>query len=188
MAPKRKTRVEVGEDTRRKSARISESVAPPGRRTRAAPQATSPPPAPRNGKRKTSPTTQQSQSKRANTSAKELVPNAIGSRDQAIGQPPSKYFRVSGIPAAWSKDDILRALHIFDPSLVGRNPQISVYPACRGPKQIALLPLNSATECSRLPVPETDVELTIDNRFHDLTPLNTPTGEVMAESEPFFSA
>jgi hypothetical protein len=192
MAPKRKTHVELPEDeddrapeTRRKSARTAQGVAPiapPGKRTRATTTLTTP----RKAGRKKSTTDQRQKSNRTDTAAKDLVSNAFGSGDQSTEKLPSKYFRVSGIPADWSKDDILRALHHFDPSLADRNPQISVYPACQGPRQIALLPLRSATDSSRLPVPETDVEFTIDNRFHNLTPLNAPTGEVIAESDPIF--
>jgi hypothetical protein len=99
-------------------------------------------------------------------------------------KPRSKCFRISGIPSSWRTDDIFRALQSIDPSLEFQNHQLSLYPACVGSKKIALIQLNSSEDCQYLPIPESTsntVVLTIDSQFHDLTPLNIPTGDVIAE-------
>jgi hypothetical protein len=62
-------------------------------------------------------------------------------------KPPSKCFRISGIPSSWRTDEIFRALQSIDPSLDFQNHQLSLYPACVGSKKVALIQLNSSEEC-----------------------------------------
>ncbi|KAF8539827.1 hypothetical protein BDD12DRAFT_909826 [Trichophaea hybrida] len=126
---------------------------------------------------------------------------AIGSGVLAVGtsEPPSidltsstprpKCFRISGLPLSWTEDDLFDALHEIDPSLTRQDYRPSLYPACCNSTQTALLNVEPCTELlqrrNHLQVSEsarrTAAILTIDSQFYNLTPLNVPVGEVVAD-------
>jgi hypothetical protein len=104
----------------------------------------------------------------------------------------TKCFRISGIPPDWKEDDLLGALQTIDPDLRNQKSQLSLYPACCGSSQTALLELdptkyfqslgpNESTYTSIFPASKTEVVLTIDSHFYGLTPLNTPDKQIIAE-------
>jgi hypothetical protein len=103
----------------------------------------------------------------------------------------TKYFRISGIPQDWKEDDLLGALQTIDPNLQNRKPQLSLYPACCGSSQTALLELDPTKYFQSLgpnesyerviPASRTEAVLTIDSHFNGLTPLNTPDKQIIAE-------
>jgi len=112
----------------------------------------------------------------------------------AITTPSSrtKCFRISGIPQDWKEDDLLGALQTIDPDLQNQKSQLSLYPACCGFSQTALLELdptkyfqslgpNESTHIRVSPASKTETILTIDSHFYDLTPLNTPDEQIIAE-------
>jgi hypothetical protein len=112
----------------------------------------------------------------------------------AIATPSSrtKYFRISGIPQDWKEDDLVGALQTIDPELRNQNPQLSLYPACCGSSQTALLELDPTkyfqslgpNESYKPVIPASRTEavfLTIDSHFNGLTPLNTPDRQIIAE-------
>jgi hypothetical protein len=85
---------------------------------------------------------------------------------------------------------LLKSLKQIDPYLE-QKPQLSLYPACCGPTQTALLNLQACSayfqnlksnDFNYVTFKET--LLVIDSHFFDLTPLNTPEGEIYAESVP----
>ena len=105
----------------------------------------------------------------------------------------TKCFRVSGIPQDWEEDDLLGALQTIDPDLRRQEGlQLSLYPACCGSSQTALLELdtteyfqslgpNESTYKRAFPAGRTEAVLTIDSHLYDLTPLNTPDEQIIAE-------
>jgi hypothetical protein len=112
----------------------------------------------------------------------------------AIAAPSSrtKCFRISGIPQDWNQDDLLGALQTIDPGLWNQESQLSLYPACCGSSQTALFELdptkyfqslgpNESTYERVFPPSKTNATLTIDSHFYDLTPLNTPDKQIIAE-------
>jgi len=119
---------------------------------------------------------------------------AVGTSQSGSDEPTSsnsrpKCFRISGVPSTWSENDLLDALHSADTSLTSQDYRPSLYPACCGITQTALLNIDIYTEHlqsqSHLQVSESDSRtaalLTIDSHFYNLTPLNVPSGEVVAE-------
>ena len=112
----------------------------------------------------------------------------------AIVTPSSgtKCFRISGIPQDWKADDLLSALQTIDPDFRNQKSQLSLYPACCGSSQTALLELdptryfqglgpNESTYKCVSAASKTEAVLTIDSHFYDLTPLNTPDKQIIAE-------
>jgi hypothetical protein len=107
-------------------------------------------------------------------------------------------FRISGVPLDWSEDDLLGALKAIDPYLRDEMAQLSLYPACSGPTQTALLNLGTYTQYFRALKPnestyestsavgKTKVALALDSHFYDLTPLNTPGDRIVAEFVIFY--
>jgi len=105
----------------------------------------------------------------------------------------TKCFRISGIPQDWKEDSLLGALQTIDPDLQNQKSQLSLYPACCGSSQTALLELdptkyfhslgpNESTYERVFPTSKTQaVILTIDSHFYGLTPLNTPDKQITAE-------
>jgi hypothetical protein len=104
----------------------------------------------------------------------------------------SKYFRISGIPQDWKEDDLLGALQTIDPDLRNQKSQLSLYPACSGSSQTALLELDptkyfqslGSNESYERVIPASRAEaviLTIDSHFNGLTPLNTPDKQIIVE-------
>jgi hypothetical protein len=114
-----------------------------------------------------------------------------------ISPPPSqpKCFRVTNIPLEWSKDDLLNSLREIQPSLDHFDGPVSLYPACCDTtSQTALLNLKTCPEFFQDIGPDNTkhlkiqrqsldktVVLSVDSHFYDLTPLNKPEGEIVAE-------
>jgi hypothetical protein len=103
-------------------------------------------------------------------------------------------FRISGVPRDWSKNDLLDALRTTDKSITDKTYQLALHPACSSSTQTALLSLDTCTEYFSSLERNTEkyvfvsraddsskVQLRVDNHFYDLTPLNTPRGEIVAE-------
>ncbi|KAF8533705.1 hypothetical protein BDD12DRAFT_898072 [Trichophaea hybrida] len=102
-----------------------------------------------------------------------------------------KCFRVSNIPAGWTKDNLRCWLERLDERLDFNNAdcRVSLYLACYGRGQTALLNMKCIPECFRnidpgeskhfnvsnkLGCPGKEIVLSVDYHFYDLTPLNTP--------------
>jgi hypothetical protein len=140
-------------------------------------------------------TTQGDKNKRTNTGDNSpLTAARADPNSYAIATPNSrtKCFRISGIPQDWEEDDLLGALQTIDPELQNQKSQLSLYPACSGSSQTALLELdptkyfqnlrlNESTYTSIFPGSKTEAVLTIDSHFYGLTPLNTPNKQIIAE-------
>ncbi|KAI5853550.1 hypothetical protein BZA05DRAFT_32589 [Tricharina praecox] len=106
-----------------------------------------------------------------------------------------KCFRISGVPRDWSEDDLQAVLYTIDPPLKeDLDHELSIYPACCGSTKTALLNLDTLTQYFRgiegdttkhERVRRTGVKakifLTIDCHSYDFTPLNTPSGKIIAE-------
>ncbi|KAF8252057.1 hypothetical protein K440DRAFT_18990 [Wilcoxina mikolae CBS 423.85] len=178
-------------DTQSGSAGISQGVATPSTQSTSW-QQVDPNPNPQN-KRKQPPDTQQpaGASKRANTTGHVIV--SVGSSefnppDPSIPSLRPKCLRISGIPQNWSENDLSDVLDAIDPSLT-QNCRPSLYPACSGSTQTALLCLDSCPEylqrAKHHQIPEsssrTKTLLTIDSDFYNLTPMNVPKGEIVAD-------
>jgi hypothetical protein len=110
----------------------------------------------------------------------------------ASADPNYKCFRISGIPQDWKEGDLVGALQTIDQELRNQKSQISLYPACSGSSQTALLELdptkyfqslgpNESAYTSICPANKTEAVLTIDSHFNGLTPLNTPDKQIIAE-------
>jgi hypothetical protein len=121
------------------------------------------------------------------STAEERAPSVLG--------PKPRCFRISSVPLNWSKDDLLVGLQAIDPFLKSQPHQLSLFPACCGPTQTALLCLDICTEYFRHLNPNESryewvpgkgarpkVLLMLDCHFYDLTPLNNPGDEITAES------
>ncbi|KAI5776307.1 hypothetical protein EDC01DRAFT_683096 [Geopyxis carbonaria] len=102
-------------------------------------------------------------------------------------------FRVMNVPSTWNKDDLLESLRRLDKSWDGEC-RISLYPSCRSADQIALLNMESYPAMFRdieredsMPIRVTDrgaeqmFMLSVDSNFFDLTPLNDPKGDIIAD-------
>ncbi|KAF8539485.1 hypothetical protein BDD12DRAFT_882260 [Trichophaea hybrida] len=99
-------------------------------------------------------------------------------------------FRIANVPPGWSEDMLLAALGDADPLLKDQKPQISLYPCIDSTEtQTALLSLGTCTEYFRWLMPDDfnyfktsdGTLLVIDSHFYDLTPLNSPKGEIVAD-------
>jgi hypothetical protein len=110
-----------------------------------------------------------------------------------MATPGPKCFRIANVPLDWTQETLLQCLTKIDPSLERCDrPELSLYPACYGPTQTALLNLRTCTDYfqqlkpndfNHVLIPNT-VErefLVIDSHFYDLTPLNSPVEGVAAE-------
>jgi hypothetical protein len=102
-----------------------------------------------------------------------------------------KCFRIANVPSSWTKDNLLTTLKSIDPFLHGKIVELSLYPACSDSSetQIALLNMPNCTEYFRR-LKSNDFNyietsdgtlIVIDSHFHDLTPLNSPKGDIVAE-------
>jgi len=112
-----------------------------------------------------------------------------GRSTTGAGNAGPKCFRISNVPSDWNEDMLFAALETIDPFLDRLNLQLSLYPACCGASQTALLNLGVCTEyflqllsgsSNHISIPG-KVVLVIDSEFYDLTPLNSPGDEVVAE-------
>jgi len=115
-----------------------------------------------------------------------------GSSSIPMANPRPKCFRIGNIPSTWSEDNLLNSLKEIDPSLdrIRSNEyQLSLFPACQGTSKTAVLNLKTCTPYFEQLEPndsnyrETSdgTFLVIDSHFHDLTPMNSPEGEIVAE-------
>jgi hypothetical protein len=103
------------------------------------------------------------------------------------------YFRISGIPVGWTELDVVVALKALEPTIVDddQHPRLFLYPACAGLTQTGLLKLENCLELrERIKSDKIKLEISvagesaivdIDCHFYDLTPLNTPGNEIIAE-------
>jgi hypothetical protein len=118
----------------------------------------------------------------------------LHARPIPVAKSGPKCFRVSNVPLKWSEKKLSHALHAADRSLRDQKYQLSLYPACSGSTKTALLNFDTCPESfericpncyEHLKCPETsttlEAHLVIDCHFHDLTPLNTPQDEIVAE-------
>jgi hypothetical protein len=141
-------------------------------------------------KRKDPPSPRQTARTHKRTNIADYGPPTIDPNSYAIAN-RTKCFRISGVPQDWRKDDLLGALQNIDPDLRNQKPQLSLYPACCGSSQTALLELDTTKYFQSLgpnesyervsPPSKTEAVLTIDSHFYDLTPLNTPDKQIIAE-------
>lgn len=99
-----------------------------------------------------------------------------------------KCFRISNVPSDWNKEKLVDALRTIN-RFLDQNLELSLYPACCGPTQTALLNLSTCTEYFQDLKPNefnyvNTIEgllLVIDSHFYNLTPLNTPEDNIVAE-------
>ena len=114
--------------------------------------------------------------------------------------PSPTYFRVSNIPSAWNEGDLLKWTQNLDPSWKSDECRISLYPSYHGTGQTALLntkhcPAGFAdigcgkAKTIKVKDEASDKELIlfIDYDFYNLTPLNKPKGDIIAELAPAFA-
>jgi len=127
--------------------------------------------------------------KRANTSNNAfLVVGSSKSGPPETSTALSICVRISGVPLNWNENDLFDVLEAIDPSLT-HTQRPSLYPACSDSTQTALLNLDYCPEyfqhAKYHQVPEstsrTAAHLAIDSNFYNLTPLNIPEGEIIAE-------
>jgi hypothetical protein len=103
------------------------------------------------------------------------------------------FIRISGVPQDWTEEDVLNGLLAVKPTCIlqGRVSKLILYPDCSGTHQTGLLNLGKCTglieyikpggitlEIAKQGSRETVV---LDSHFHDLTPLNTPENDILAE-------
>jgi hypothetical protein len=103
------------------------------------------------------------------------------------------YIRIRGIPAGWTDVGIVGALKSLEPTIIhgDQHPRLSLYPAYSGLTQTGLLKLENCLEFRKkfmsdeikleLSVEGENAIVDIDDRFYDLTPLNTLENEHIAE-------
>jgi len=96
-------------------------------------------------------------------------------------------FRISNAPLT---TDLLACFEDLDASLSTTHgiPQLSLYPACSGASQVALLSpvhypqyLQDLGPYDNYLVRRPDFDILINRDFHGLTPLNVPKGDIIAE-------
>jgi hypothetical protein len=105
-----------------------------------------------------------------------------------MGIAGSTCFRITNVPQEWNRKKLLDALMEVDPVLQHLNFQISLYPCVDSSQtQTALLNLETCTEYfvksdhSNYLTMSNGTLLVFDSHFYDLTPLNSPEGEIVAE-------
>ncbi|KAI5848046.1 hypothetical protein BZA05DRAFT_118723 [Tricharina praecox] len=137
------------------------------------------PPSPRSTKRSTYSETERSPLDRA------------GSDTARSSEPRSRpmCFRISNVPLTWGKEDLVEHLKRVGFVDKGHN-RVSLYPACSGDGQVALLNLVeyfewfrqlSITGSDTLPGCGSETNLQIDRHFYGLTPLNNPKKNIAAD-------
>jgi len=103
--------------------------------------------------------------------------------------PLPKCFRIRNIPQNWNEDDLQNTLKLFACDQCPTR-QLSLYPSCYDSTKTALLNLNACSKHLELPGyllvrgsvdGTTPIYLVIDSNFHNLTPLNDPKSEIVAE-------
>ena len=111
--------------------------------------------------------------------------------------PSPTCFRVSNIPSAWNEGDLLKWTQNLDPSWKGDGYRISLYPSYHGTGQTALLNTKHCPatfsdidrgKAKAITVKgegsDKEVILSVDCDFYNLTPLNKPKGDIVAELAP----
>jgi hypothetical protein len=117
---------------------------------------------------------------------------ASGPSNIPMANPRPKCFRIGNVPSTWSEDNLLNSLKEIDPSLEcirSNEYQLSLFPACQGTSKTAVLNLKTSTPYFEQLEPNDSsyyktsdgAFLVIDSHFHDLTPMNSPEGEIIAE-------
>jgi len=114
--------------------------------------------------------------------------------------PSPTCFRVSNIPSAWNAGDLLKWTQTLDPSWNSDECRISLYPSYHGSGQTALLntkhcPARFAgidrgkakTITAKDEASGKELILSVDYDFYNLTPLNEPKGDIVAELAPTFA-
>jgi hypothetical protein len=128
----------------------------------------------------------------ADPAARSSLPSDADHRGRSITRTCNagpKCFRIANVPSSWNKDTLLAALKTVDPFIEDQNPELSLYPCLDSTRtQTALLNWGTCTEyfdCFKRNdfncVQIKDEILVIDSHFYDLTPLNSPEGEIIAE-------
>ena len=114
-------------------------------------------------------------------------PHQDSSSVSAVKPKRRKCFRISSVPRTWKKRELLKVLKSSNDSLdlTTGQYQLSLYPACSGSSQTALLSIpgnlwNLERHGRKLIVMEHS-DLVMDRHFYGLTPLNNPGGEIVAE-------
>jgi len=126
------------------------------------------------------------------TSSSHLSPG-IGDKGRSttrVRNTAPKCFRIANVPLNWDENMLLAALKTFDPIIENQNPQLSLYPCLNSTEtQTALLNLGTCTEYFEQLKPDDfnhvkaldKIDLVIDSHFDNLTPLNLPARDVVAE-------
>ncbi|KAF8542396.1 hypothetical protein BDD12DRAFT_802949 [Trichophaea hybrida] len=149
-------------------------------------------PSSRNGKRNQPPDASQSGNSKRVSAGSGI--HAVGTGEPGSDNPQNsnlrpKCFRISGLPSSWNENDLFDALRAIDPSLTPQDYRPSLNPSCCSPTQTALLNFDLCTEHlqhhKHLEVSESASRaaalLMIDSHFNNLTQLNVPQGEVVAD-------
>jgi hypothetical protein len=101
--------------------------------------------------------------------------------------------RISGVPQDWTDKDVLNGLLAVKPPCIlqGQVSKLTLYPDCSGTRQTGLLSLDKCTELIEYNKPggitlgiakeDSRETVVLDSHFHDLTPLNTPGNDILAE-------
>jgi hypothetical protein len=121
-----------------------------------------------------------------------VVPTQSAAGQKTGPSPPSKpvCIRINAIPEDWTEHDIRGALQNEVDNFDTQKPKLSLFPACSGRSQTALLNLGAPSgfflelkgeKHLELRTAEKDDFVSIDNNFSDLTPLNDPGNEIFAE-------
>jgi hypothetical protein len=104
-----------------------------------------------------------------------------------------RYFRISGIPVGWTELDVVGSLETLEPTIIDadQHPRVFLYPACAGLTQTGLVKLENCLELrERIKSDQIKLEISVAGEsvivdigchFYDLTPLNTPGNELIAE-------
>lgn len=121
---------------------------------------------------------------------------ASATSDHNVERVTRKCWRIQNVPLSWKVDDLLGCLRGLDRSLMDLDANsLSLYPACSGPMQTALLNLEGSPKYLQplntqnvmyIPIPNKNTgrsrsNLEVDCGFYGLTPLNTPEREIIAE-------
>ncbi|KAF8536884.1 hypothetical protein BDD12DRAFT_982516 [Trichophaea hybrida] len=98
-------------------------------------------------------------------------------------------FRIANIPQHWGELSLLDALQNVEPCMKDHTWELSIYPACVGWTQTALLNLPSCSTCFQsmdpnetqyLPISD-EGSLSLDRHFRGLTPLNKNEGDAVVD-------
>jgi hypothetical protein len=117
-----------------------------------------------------------------------------GDADQSTAQAQEasgpKFIRILGVPQDWSEEDVLNGLLAVGPTctLQGQVSDLTLYPDRSGTGQTGLLNCTGLIEYIKpegitLEIAKQDSRETVvlDSHFRDLTPLNTPGNDILAE-------